>query len=127
MRLIILAVAWLVGVTAALAGGEEPKPAKPWVKVKPDVLPAGTVIPKITFEVKIPVDAPVGSAVEIEIPYHFGLPQAEDPNADNYLSAKQPRDAELGLSAEEVSARSYVIRATVEKGLLKRGKKFKLY
>ena len=123
----IMITAWLVGVTAALAAGDEAKPAKPWVKVKPDVLPAGTVIPKITFEVKMPVDAPVGWAVEIEIPYHFGLPQAEDPNADNYLSAKPPREAELALSAEEVSARSYVIRATVEKGLLKRGKKFKLF
>ncbi len=123
----ILITAWLIGAAGAAAGGEEAKPAKPWVKVKPDVLPAGTVIPKITFEVKMPVEAPAGWAVEIEIPYHFGLPQAEDANADNYLSAKPPRDAELALSAEEVSARSYVIRATVERGLLKRGKKFKLY
>ena len=123
----ILTVAWLVAAATAVAAAEETKPAKPWVKVKPDVLPAGTVIPKITFEVKMPVEAPAGWAVEIEIPYHFGLPQTEDANADNYLSAKPPREAELALSAEEVSARNYVIRATVKIGLLKRGKKFKLY
>lgn len=124
MRRGFITLAYVVASAANLAAGEEPKP---WVKVKPDVLPAGTVIPKITFEVKMPAEAPAGSVLEIEIPYHFGLPQAEDPNADNYLSAKPPREAELALSAEEVSARSYVIRATVEKGLLKRGKKFKLY
>ncbi len=99
--------------------------AEPWVKVKPNVLPAGAIIPQMTFEVKMPVDAPPGFAVEVEIPFHFGVPQTDDPDGDNYLSAKQPRGAELGVGAEVASARNYFIRATVKRGLLKRGEKFK--
>jgi hypothetical protein len=118
----ILFAALLVG--ASTAAGDE---AKPWVKVKPDVLPAGAVIPKITFEVKMPVDAPPGSAVEIEIPFHFGLPQTDDPAGDNYLSGQSPRKAELGFSSEITSARGYAIRAVVKRGFLKRGAKFKLF
>ncbi len=118
----IVFVALLVGASSAT--GDE---VKPWVKVKPDVLPAGAVIPKITFEVKMPVDAPPGSAVEIEIPFHFGLPQTDDPEGDNYLSGQSPRKAELGFSSEITSARGYAIRAVVKSGLLKRGAKFKLF
>ncbi len=118
----ILFAALLVGASAA-AGNE----AKPWVKVKPDVLPAGAVIPKITFEVKMPVEAPPGSAVEIEIPFHFGLPQTDDPGGDNYLSGQPPSKVELGFSSEITGPRGYVIRAVVRSGLLKRGAKFKLF
>jgi len=123
----ILISAFLVATASTVAGGKEAETAKPWVKIKPDVLPAGAVIPKITFEVIMPVDAPAGSAVVIEIPFHFGLPQTDDPNGENYLSGKPPRGAELGFSAEIESARGYVIRATVKKGILKRGAKFKLF
>jgi len=124
MWLKIASAAWLLLITA---GWAESGGAKPWVKVKPTVLPAGTVIPKITFEVKMPVDAPAGSVVEVEIPYHFGLPQTENPDGDNYLSGKPPRKTELELSAEIASARSYVVRAAARRGELKKGHKFKLF
>jgi hypothetical protein len=89
-------------------------------------LTAGSVVKEIKFEVKMPVDAPAGYAVEIEIPYHFGFPQTEDADGDNYLYGKLPKKPRLELAVEEASSRSYVLRATVEDGLLKKGKKFKL-
>jgi|GEM_PF-2265343 len=118
----------LVGacLAAAISWAKESEP-KPWVKVKPDVLPAGAVIPRITFEVQAPVNVPAGSAVEVEIPSHFGLPQTEDPNGDNYLSGQLPRAPDLGLSSEVTGPAGFVIRATVKSGLLKRGTKFKLF
>ncbi|MGD8719414.1 MAG: DUF3604 domain-containing protein [Candidatus Zixiibacteriota bacterium] len=116
----------LICISFVLATGTGAAEDKPWVKVKPDVLTAGSVVREIKFEVKMPVDAPVGSAVEIEIPYHFGFPQTENADADNYFTGKPPRGVEFDLEAEEASARSYFIRAVVKSGKLKRGKKFKL-
>jgi hypothetical protein len=117
----ILISAWLVGIAGA-AAGEDAKPAKPWVKVKPEVLPAGSIVPQITFDVKMPAEAPVGSLLEIEIPYHFGLPQTGNRNADNYLHG----DSRLALGAEELSASTYVVRGFV-KERIKKGKTVKLF
>ncbi|HUU57340.1 MAG TPA: DUF3604 domain-containing protein, partial [bacterium] len=109
---------------AARADGGEPKP---WVKIKPDVLPAGSVVAEMTFDAKMPVDAPEGSVVEIEIPYHFGVPQTEDAGGDNYLSAKLPHKPTMELALGEETSRAYVIQVVVKEGTLKKGKKFKIY
>ncbi|UCH79253.1 MAG: DUF3604 domain-containing protein [Candidatus Coatesbacteria bacterium] len=114
----VLTVVALMSIAAAAGAGE----AKPWVKVKPDVLPAGAVIPRITFEVTLPAETPVGSLLEIEIPYHFGFPQTGDPDADNYLSG----DGRFVLGAERLLGRSYLIRGFAKEKLTA-GKKIKLY
>ncbi len=119
MRRGFLTLACVVAFATNLAAGEEPKP---WVKVKPKVLPAGAVIPKITFEAKMPAEAPAGSLLEIEIPYHFGLPQTGNRNADNYLHG----DSRLALGAEVLNTSTYVVRGFVKK-TIKKGKKVKLF
>jgi hypothetical protein len=109
---------------AVRADGGEPKA---WVKIKPDVLTAGSVVEKVTFDVKMPVDAPAGSVVEIEIPYHFGFPQIEDAAGDNYFGGNLPRKPELELALGEETARAYILQVQVNGGTLKKGKKLKLY
>jgi len=120
----VLGVACLALLAAAAAAGGEPKP---WVKIQPDVLTAGSVVEKITFDVKMPVDAPEGSVVEIEIPYHFGSPQIEDADGDNYFCGELPRDPLMELASGEETARAYILRVLVNEGALKKGQKFKLY
>jgi hypothetical protein len=119
MRRGFITLACAVAFATNVAAAEEPKP---WVKVKPKVLTAGSVIPKITFEVKMPVTAPVGSILEIEIPYHFGLPQTGNGNADNYLHG----DSRLALGAEVLSPSTLVVRGFI-KETIKDGKKVKLF
>ncbi|UCH79252.1 MAG: DUF3604 domain-containing protein, partial [Candidatus Coatesbacteria bacterium] len=116
-------VAALLSFAAAAGAGE----AKPWVKVKPDVLPAGSVVPRVTFEVKMPVAAPPGSVVEIQLPYHFGFPQTDDAAGDNYFSGQAPKGVRLELSAEVLDAGHYVIRAAIDQTPVEPGKKIKLF
>ena len=119
MKLGVVYVAFLIPFAAAAAGE-----AEPWVVVRPEVLPAGSVVPRITFEVKMPVEAPPGSLVEIEIPFHFGPPQTKNPNAENYLCAESSRQRKFMLAAEVPNVGDYVIRIFA-KEKLKRGEKFK--
>jgi hypothetical protein len=120
MKLAVLYAAFLIPCAAA-AGGE----AEPWVAVRPEVLPAGSVVPRITFEVKMPVETPPGSLVEIEIPFHFGPPQTKNPNAENYVCAESSWQRKLVLTAEVPNVGDYVIRIFA-KEKLKPGEKFKL-
>jgi hypothetical protein len=112
----------LLAAAARVDGGEP----KPWVRVKPDVMVAGSVVAEMTFDAKMPVGAPEGSVVEIEIPYHFGVPQTEDAGGDNYLSAKLPRKPRMELGLGEETSRAYVIQVVVKEGTLKKGKKLKV-
>lgn len=120
----VLCAACLALLAAAPAVGGGPKP---FVKIKPDVLTAGSVVEKITFDVKMPVDAPAGSVVEIDIPYHFGPPQIDDADGDNYFGGKLPREPVVELALGEETARAYVLRVLINEGTLKKGKKFKLF
>jgi hypothetical protein len=119
----VLYAAYLALLAATAAAGGP----KPWVKIKPTVLTAGSVVEKITFDVKMPVDAPAGSVVEVDIPYHFGPPQIDDADGDNYFGGKLPREPVVELALGEETARAYVLQVLVKEGTLKKGKKFKLY
>ncbi len=119
----VVVIALVVGAAAARA---EEEPA-PWVVVKPDVMEAGSVVPRITFEGTLPVAAVAGTTIDIELPYYFGLPQTQDPAADNYLSGDFPDAAAVELTGKEAPPRAVIVRATVKGEAIPAGAKFKIY
>lgn len=123
MRYLGLIFLTLPVAVGAIGDGE----TTPWVKVTPAVMEAGSVVRKITFDVKMPADAPAGATLDIELPYYFTLPQTADPLAEGFLSANIPNGVEVDLAGVNAPPRSVIIRLTVKTGVLLAGKKFKIF
>lgn len=111
----------LAAATIATAGGDP----KPFVKVTPTVLPAGSTVPEILMEVSAPGVMAPGARLDIYIPFLFGTPQTENPAGDNYFSAVFPKSVDARLEVIDDHPRSWILRATITAGLLKPGSKFK--
>jgi len=113
----------LILLVAAAAAAQE----QTFVTVTPEVMPAASVVPEIVFEVDPPVDAPLGSRLEIRLPYLYGQPQIGKPDEDNYYGAEFPKGVTGALAVAADAPRDHILQMVVTCGVIPAHKKFKLY